>query len=216
MKILTVAEMRAAESAADSAGHSYAEMMERAGRGAAETLLARLEDPGAHKIVVLAGSGNNGGDGLVCAHYLSNAGAAVAVYLTRQPDEADPKIQRLRHKAMLVADADRDGDRRVLTRLLGSATVVVDALVGTGARMPLGGRPAAVLDALRERLAADGERPYVLAIDCPSGLDCDSGACDARLTSADLTVTFAAPKRGFIGFPANDRLGEWVVVDIGL
>ncbi|MBL8093626.1 MAG: NAD(P)H-hydrate dehydratase [Anaerolineales bacterium] len=216
MKILTVAEMRAAESAADSAGNGYAEMMERAGRGAAEALLARLEDPGAHKIVVLAGSGNNGGDGLVCAHYLSNAGASVAVYLTRQPDEADPKVQRLRTKAMLVADAERDGDGRVLARLLGSATVVVDALVGTGARLPLAGGPAAVLDAMQEQLAVGGERPFVMAIDCPSGLECDNGACDARLTPADLTVTFAAPKRGFFGFPANDRLGELVVVDIGL
>lgn len=216
MKILTVVEMRAAEARADAAGLSFAEMMERAGRGAAETLLARLDEGVSRPVVVLTGSGNNGGDGLVCAHYLSNAGARVAVYAIRSVDAGDVKVQRLKDKGLLVADAEHDPDGRVLRRLLAQAGVVVDALVGTGARLPLSGGPANVLTALRERLAEAGERPLVLAIDCPSGLNCDTGECDPLMVPADLTVTFGAYKRGFFAFPANDRLGDLSVVDIGL
>lgn len=216
MNILTVAEMREAEARADAAGHSYAAMMEQAGRGAAEAWLARCDDPTGQAILILAGGGNNGGDGLVCAHYLSNAGASVAVYATRAPDATDPKVKRLRDKGLLIADAEQDPDRRVLKRLLAQAGVVVDALVGTGARLPLAGTPASLLAALAARVAVSATRPYVLAIDCPSGLECDTGHCDPALVPADLTVTFAAPKRGFYAFPAREHLGDVVVVDIGL
>lgn len=216
MKILTVAEMKAAEARADAAGHSYGDMMERAGRGAAEVLLARLEDVVDRPVVILAGSGNNGGDGLVCAHYLANAGVSVAVYATRAPNPDDPKVRRLKDRGLLIADLEHDGDLRVLRRLLGQAGVVVDALVGTGARLPLGGSPARVLAALNERMASSSGHPAIVAVDCPSGVDCDTGACDPALVSADLTVTFGAYKRGLLAFPANDRLGDLVVTDIGL
>lgn len=216
MKILTVAEMKAAEARADAAGHSYADMMERAGRGAAEVLLARFEDAVERPVVILAGSGNNGGDGLVCAHYLANAGVSVAVYATRVPDPDDPKVRRLKERGLLVADLEHDADLRVLRRLLGQAGVVVDSLVGTGARLPLSGSPARVLQTLREFLDTVGRRPVVLAVDCPSGVDCDTGACDSLLVPADVTVTFGAFKRGLMAFPANDRLGDLVVTDIGL
>ncbi len=216
MKILTVAEMKAAEARADAAGHSYSDMMERAGRGAAETLLARFEDAVDRPVVILAGSGNNGGDGLVCAHYLANAGVSVAVYATRPPDPDDTKVRRLKERGLLVADMEHDADLRVLRRLLAQAGVVVDSLVGTGARLPLGGAPARVLSALNEQLASTTGRRAIVAVDCPSGVDCDTGACDPSLVPADVTVTFGAYKRGLLAFPANDRLGDLVVADIGL
>jgi NAD(P)H-hydrate epimerase len=190
-RVFTVAEMRALEAAADRAGVSYALMMENAGRAVAEALLAHLDDLAAHKFLVVCGSGNNGGDGLVAAHYLSNAGARVTVYCVRSPDEADPKVQRLRAKSILLADAQNDQRSRVLHNLLLSATVVVDAIFGTGARFPLGGASA---DLLREVQAAPDlrrPRPFVVAVDCPSGLDCDTGALDPLTIPADLTVTLA-------------------------
>jgi len=215
-RIVTVEQMRAAEAAADAAGHSYAAMMEVAGRGTAETILAQLEEPDRHNVVILAGSGNNGGDGLVCAHYLRNAGMAVAVYLTRTPTADDFNVRRLKERALLVADADQDPEGAVLRRLLDSATVIVDAIVGTGARLPLGEVPARVLGALRGRLEGAGPRPLVVAVDCPSGLNCDTGACDVLMPHADLTVTFGALKRGCLAFPAKMALGETKVLDIGL
>ena len=214
-RVYTVAEMKALEAAADRAGVSYATLMENAGRAVAEALLARLEDPGAHKCLVLCGSGNNGGDGLVAAHYLSNAGLRVTVYCARPPDDADPKVQRLRAKGLLLADSQNDQRGRVLTHLLQSATVVVDALFGTGARFPLGGASAEVLREAGLAVRARQPRPFVVAVDCPSGLDCDTGALDPLAMPADLTVTFAGLKRGQCAFPGADALGELVVADIG-
>lgn len=215
-KIVTIAEMRAIEAAADRAGVTFAAMMENAGRAVAEAILARLDDLTAHKILVLCGSGNNGGDGLVAAHYLSNAGARVTVYTARAPDEADPKVRRLREKSVFLADADNDQRGRVLHNLLSSATVVVDAVFGTGARFPLGGASAELLKEAGSALRARVPRPFVAAVDCPSGLNCDTGALDPLSFPADLTVTFAAAKRGHFTFPAADALGELVIADIGL
>jgi NAD(P)H-hydrate epimerase len=216
MRLYTASEMRALEAEADAQGLPYAEMMENAGRGVAEVVLGRLEDPSGHKVVVLAGAGNNGGDGLVAAHYLANAGLAVTVYLTRPADEADPKVKRLRAHMLLIADAVNDQRGRVLNNLLQSSTVIVDALVGTGARLPLGGVPAEILHALTRVLDQRHTRPVVVAVDCPSGLDCDTGSVDPAAVPADLTVTFAGPKRGHLAFPGAEVVGDLVTVDIGI
>ncbi|MCS6909517.1 MAG: NAD(P)H-hydrate dehydratase [Anaerolineales bacterium] len=216
-KIVTVAEMKALDAAADRAGVTFAQLMDNAGRAVAEAVLARLgDDLERHKIVALCGKGNNGGDGLVAAHYLSNAGARVAVYLVQAPDESDFKIKRLREKSVFVVDAENDQRWRVLRNLLGGATVVIDAVFGTGVRFPLTGPSADLLRqaglALRER----EPRPFVVAVDCPSGLDCDTGALDPLALPADLTVTFAAAKRGHFAFPGVEARGELLVADIGI
>ncbi len=216
MRLYTASEMRALEAEAAAQGLPYAEMMENAGRGVAEVVLGRLEDLSGHKVVVLAGAGNNGGDGLVTAHYLANAGLAVTVYLTRPADETDPKVQRLRAHSLLIADAVNDQHGRVLNNLLQSGTLIIDALVGTGARLPLGGVPAEILHALQRALNRRQPRPLVIAVDCPSGLDCDTGSVDPAAVPADLTVTFAGPKRGHFAFPGAEVVGDLVTVDIGI
>src|SRR5687767_6103445 len=99
-KIVTVAETKAIEAAADRAGVSYAMLMDAAGNAVAENILARISQPAEHKVVVLVGTGNNGGDGLVAAHRLAEAGASVSVYALRPPDESDLKVQRLRAKGL--------------------------------------------------------------------------------------------------------------------
>ena len=88
MRILTVEEMRRVEAAADEAGHSYSEMMERAGRGVAEGITTQQPVKG-KRILVLVGPGNNGGDGLVAARYLAEAGAEVACYLLKPRADGD-------------------------------------------------------------------------------------------------------------------------------
>lgn len=221
-KLLTLSEIQALERAADAAGVSYTQLMENAGRAVAEVVLARLgNDLDAHKIVVLCGKGNNGGDGLVAAHYLSNAGARVTVYYTQLPDETDVKIKRLREKSVFLVNAAQDSAAnhqrwRALNNLLNSATVVIDAVFGTGARWPLGGPGAELLKEAGSIITACSPRPFVVAVDCPSGLNCDTGALDAVALPADLTVTFAAAKRGHFAFPGADALGELLIVDIGI
>ena len=217
IKIVTVAEMKSIESAGDQAGLSYAMMMDSAGQAVAEQILARVTDPAAQKVVVLCGAGNNGGDGLVAANRLAEAGAYVAIYALKPLDEADAKVQRLRARGLLIVDAENDQRWRVLKNLLGGVTVLVDAVFGTGARLPIAGRPADLFKQVTRLLAERaGHPPLRVAIDCPSGLNCDTGALDSNVLAADVTVTFAAAKRGQFSFPGADAVGELVVADIGL
>jgi len=217
IKIVTIAEMKAIEAAADQAGLSFAMMMDSAGQAVAEHILARAGTLSEDKVVVLCGSGNNGGDGLVAANRLAEAGAAVSIYALKPLDESDAKVQRLREKGLLVVDAENDQRWRVLKNLMGGVTILVYAVFGTGARLPITGRPADLLKQVKKLLEErTGTHPLRVAVDCPSGLDCDSGALDPNALPADLTVTFAAAKRGHFAFPGAEAVGELVVAGIGI
>lgn len=216
-KVVTVAQMQAIESAADRAGVTFAMLMESAGQAVAEAVLNQLADPAQEKVVVLCGKGNNGGDGLVAAHYLAEAGANVAVYAAHPLDENDSKVQRLRAKSLLIADAENDQRWRVLKNLLGGGTVLIDAVFGTGVRLPLTGPSAELLRQAAKFLEDRAEDwPLRVAVDCPSGLNCDTGELDPLALPADLTITFAAAKRGQFTFPAADKIGALAIADIGL
>jgi len=234
MRILTVEEMRRLEAAADEAGHSYDEMMERAGRGVAEAVMARLSISD-RRVLVLVGPGNNGGDGLVAARYLSEAGANVACYLLKRRDEEDANFAAVRERELFVADATSDQSWRVLHQLVTSADVVIDALLGTGVHLPLEGTVAVMLERVSQGLKTGrSERaaarrvvglndpveptgvPLVVAVDGPSGLDYDHGTIDPQALAADLTVTFAYPKWGHFTFPGAGACGDLVVADIGI
>jgi NAD(P)H-hydrate epimerase len=240
VKLFSVAEMVAAEKAADAAGVSYAEMMERAGRAVAEAIVERR--PVAGRIVtVLVGPGNNGGDGLVAGFYLAQAGADVTFYLTKARDPAaDLNLARVQEHSLPVLLAEHDQRYRVLRTRLNITDIVVDALLGTGVTRPIGGDLARLLSqveaglAERRQIVAAQSRPkrvnvarvsagapaaalpFVVAVDCPSGMNSDSGELDALALAADLTVTFAGPKRGHVLFPAAAAVGELVVADIGI
>src|SRR5689334_14869594 len=97
-KIVTIAQMKAIEAAADRAGISYAMIMDAAGQAVAENILSRVGEAAEHKAVVLVGGGNNGGDGLVAANRLAEAGMTVAVYGLKPADDSDIKVQRLRER----------------------------------------------------------------------------------------------------------------------
>lgn len=234
MKVVTVAQMRAIEAASDAAGHTYAEMMERAGRAVAQALMAR-RDVQKQRILVLVGPGNNGGDGLVAARYLAQAGAEVACYLIRPRDpQSDENFRRLQELRVFCTNADADPDARRLRQLASGADIIIDALLGTGATPPLKGPIAQTLrvvgEVLQERTAprpmerlrvggipepTPTARPIVVAVDGPTGLDFDTGALDEAALPADLTVTFAYPKGGHFRFPGAAALGELLVADIG-
>ena len=214
-KLVTVAEMAALEKAADAAGHSYATMMEMAGRGVAECILLRYPNPGL--VTVLVGPGNNGGDGLVCARYLREAGVPVRVYLWRRSTAVDQDYQQHYAKAVALGvpavHVDADPDFATLRTWLAETALVVDALLGTGANRPITGQLAALLGQLRE--AQQRQRFPLMAVDCVSGLHCDTGAVDPAAVAATVTVTFAYAKWGHYQFPGAELSGELVVVAIG-
>lgn len=234
MKVVTVEEMRRIEAQSDSAGHSYAAMMEQAGRSVAEAITARrnVEE---NRILVLVGPGNNGGDGLVAARYLYEAGAHVCCYLLRPRDPADDENFRLvQEQGIDVVTAVDDEGLHELRRLAREADVVMDALLGTGTRLPLRGTLAEMLELVGEEAKSRGkrpsgelvspavppaatemDRPLIVGVDGPTGLDYSTGALDEVALQADLTVTFAYPKVGHFRFPGARTLGELVVADIG-
>ena len=215
-KIVTVEEMKAIEKAADAAGLTYDQMMENAGLAVAEAIRRRQPAISGKRVVVLVGTGNNGGDGLVAVDHLAEAGAQVAAYLVKPRDDTDPHLARVKSRGALIAVAADDQRARVLHNVLGSADIVVDAVLGTGVKLPLEGPAKGVLGTAKKAIAARGQRPYIVAVDCPSGLDCDTGDLAEETIFADLTVTLAAAKRGHFRMPGAAAIGELSVADIGI
>ncbi|MGA9532995.1 MAG: NAD(P)H-hydrate dehydratase [Anaerolineales bacterium] len=216
VKVVTVAEMQDVEKAADAKGLNYDEMMANAGRSVAQSLLERTGPIEGKRVLLLVGSGNNGGDVLVAGWHLLQAGAEVTVYLAKERPKKDPLLERLREQEVLIAEADQDQRWRVLRNAVGAADVLVDGVFGTGLTPPLRGTAQEVLKETKRALDRRDRRPFVLAVDCPSGLDCDSGQVADETLAADATVTLAAVKVGLLRFPGAAYVGEIVVGDIGL
>lgn len=238
MKIVTVEEMRAMERAADESGLTYEQMMENAGRSVADAILERWPDP--RQVIVLCGPGNNGGDALVTARYLAQQGWPVRAYAVKRSAEGDVQRERAVSAGVSVADESADDGHETLIAWLREADLIIDGLLGTGARPPLRSPIQDVLALTREivesRRAERGieasprlapvmampgpvkaaPRPAVVAVDCPSGMDCDTGELPDEALSADVTVTFACPKRGHFLFPGAGATGELLVADIGI
>ncbi|MBX3001259.1 MAG: NAD(P)H-hydrate dehydratase [Caldilineaceae bacterium] len=223
LKIVSVEEMQRLEAQSDAAGLSYAEMMENAGEAVADAIAGEVPFAEETNVLVLAGPGNNGGDGLVCARYLHEMGYPVRVYLWKR--RTDPEHDYEDHFAKLVALSvsnaryEDDTDLDQLDQWLTDAAVVVDALLGTGANRAIDGELAEILDrvaAVRQE-SEDNEDAFTLvAVDTPSGLNCDTGEVDAHTVPADMTVTFSYAKQGHFRFPGADILGQLIVADIGI
>ena len=231
MRILSVSEMRALESTADMAGHSYDQMMELAGQGVARAILERT--PVKHRrILVLVGPGNNGGDGLVAARCLSDAGANVTAYLSRPRDpEEDAVFRKAQNHGVAIQTAKADAGHEALRQLVYQSHILIDALLGTGATPPLRGVIAKMIQAVHESLAQTrnaplipvnttlppkAPRPFIVAVDGPSGMDFDTGEHDPATLRAHLTVTFATPKWGHVRLPGAAAVGDLIVADIGI
>ncbi|XXF75256.1 NAD(P)H-hydrate dehydratase [Myxococcaceae bacterium GXIMD 01537] len=208
-RALTAAQMREAELAAETRhGMPSGLLMENAGRALAE--VARSEAAPGGRFAVVCGPGNNGGDGLVCARFLREAGARVAVALVG--DEAKLAPEARRNLTALQAFGVFPVGLDALPEL-GLGDVAVDALFGTGlSRAPAGPFADAVGRLTRWREA--GAR--VVAADVPSGLQSDTGEAFEPCVTADVTVTFGFFKRGQVLEPGASRCGEVRRVDIGL
>lgn len=239
IKVFTVEQMVAAERAADAAGTSYEEMMENAGRAVALAITERyaVED---REVLILVGPGNNGGDGLVAGRYLADRGAQVSFYLFKERDPAqDKNFAAVQEMDLFHVNASFDQRYRVLRLRLRGMDILIDALLGTGVSRPIEGELAKMMrqvqTGLEERRTMTVEEyvpsltvttnldtddrwqdPVVVAVDCPSGLNTNTGELDPLAIPADLTVTFAGPKRGHFIFPGAAAVGELIIADIGI
>jgi NAD(P)H-hydrate epimerase len=190
-------------------GMSGLVLMENAGRGCVD-LLCQLGCRG--PVAIVCGKGNNGGDGFVIARHL-----AVKVLLLASPAElegdAAANLRILQHCYVPIVDlsvaASGAFNPRRLTTELADAEWIVDALLGTGAR----GVPRPPLDTVIRVLSRHSANK--LAVDLPSGLDCDTGEPADPTVRADHTATFVAPKLGFANPLAAEFMGQLHVLDIG-
>lgn len=214
MKIVTAQEMRSLEQASVAAGTPLDDLMENAGRAVA-TEVARLLGTGRHNVLVLTGPGNNGGDGLVAARCLYDAGEQVSVYLCGSRPADDAKLALVKKRGINCLKAEDDKGLEKLARLAASANVVIDAVFGTGNNRPLGGVFEQVLKTVAK---VKGRRPEmdILAIDLPSGLNADTGVADDACLFTDYTVTLGLPKIGLYSPIGVEMAGKVIVADIGL
>lgn len=215
IKYVSVAEMVAIEKEADASGLSYALMMENAGRGLAEEVHAAYNHLDKRSVLGLVGSGNNGGDTLVALAMMAGWGWRVDAYIVRPRPDKDPLVENFRQVGGGVYQAESDTDFRQLSDLLLSHSVVMDGVLGTGVRLPLSKEVSTVLEAAGSILLGHRET-RVVAVDCPSGVDCDSGEAAAECLPAELTISMAAAKQGLLKFPAYNLVGELRFVGIGL
>ncbi|MBI5653386.1 MAG: NAD(P)H-hydrate dehydratase [Chloroflexi bacterium] len=233
MKLVTANQMRALEQRADQNGNTYALMMERAGKAVADAIAERVA-PSDARVLVLIGPGNNGGDGLVCARHLRDAGARVALYIwKRAENSADENWQMCRARNLIETRAENDRDFAALKKLVAESNVIVDALLGTGVARPIDGLVKDLLVAINNQLtnhpthqlsnlspllprSPSPPRRLIVAVDLPTGLNPDTGARDPATLNADLTITFAFPKIGQVIFPGANAVGELIIADIGI
>jgi NAD(P)H-hydrate epimerase len=218
MKLVTVEQMRAIEQEADANGLTYAQMMENAGRGVAKAIMDMmyLQQGETPEALALVGPGNNGGDALVALAHLAANGWRTRAYLIKRKATKDPLVARVKEAEGEIILAEKDAGYESLNAFIGTASVVIDGILGTGFKLPLKKDVAETLTAVNTTLAALEWPPYVVAVDCPSGVDCDSGEAAPEALAASQTVSMAAVKQGLLKFPAYDLAGELTVADIGL
>jgi NAD(P)H-hydrate epimerase len=199
--ILTAAAMRAAEAAHFAAGADSYAVMTRAAGEVARVAAQRLA-PGA-RVLVLAGPGNNGGDGHVAARLLAGRGFAVEVQRLGAPTTPDARRAAAEWTPALAGAGGGAADPA-------GFDLIVDALFGIGLTRALTGEAAALVE------AANASGVPILAVDIASGVDADSGAVPGPAIRATETVTFHAVKPGHLLLPGRAHTGRLTVVDIGL
>ena len=215
--VMTRDEVRAFDAwAIDTLGIPGVVLMENAGRSCAELIREKLKDTARRKVRIFCGTGNNGGDGYVIARHLINDGFDVAVVVCSDPGKikGDARtnldiLERMGRPIERLDPADADLPEQVRSLTTGAA-LIVDGLFGTGLRGQLSGEYKRLIEAVNACGCP------ILAVDIPSGLDCDSGEPLGAAIEAAWTVTFVAVKKGFASARAARYTGEIFVASIGI
>jgi hydroxyethylthiazole kinase-like uncharacterized protein yjeF len=203
MKLYTAGEMSRADKWAQKLGIPGGVLMERAG---AEMARIALEGYAPQRALVVAGGGNNGGDGFVVARELHRAGVEVVVLATKDEYTGDPgtNFEILRNLGVRFVDSEE------LEAELSQSDLIVDALLGTGFSGDVREKEARLIESMNESLIP------ILAVDVPSGVDGSTGEVHGAAVRADVTVCAHAAKVGCVISPGRERAGEVVAVDIGI
>lgn len=185
------------------------QMMENAGRHLAH--LARVRflggDPEGHRVLVLAGTGGNGGGGLGCARRLHNWGAQVEVWLSAEPSRM---AEAPRHQLSILERMNVPFRVATAVSALPGADLIIDALIGYSLQGPPKGGAAQLI-----RAASEHDAP-ILSLDLPSGVEATAGTVHSPAIRASATLTLALPKEGLRAPEARPYVGELYLCDIGV
>ena len=191
-------------------GVGAVQLMENAGRAVASVAREMVGVRG-KTITILCGKGNNGGDGLVAARWLSNWGAQVNIILASHPDELNPLTKNHYGTATSMHQNRMTAvDNLQWEMALKQSHLLIDGLIGYGLEGDPSGQYAELIN------LANNSKKKILSIDCPSGLDCDTGEPKKPCIKANVTLTLALPKRGFFLGDAKNYTGKLSVADIGI
>ena len=215
--VMTRDEVRAFDAwAINTLGIPGVVLMENAGRSCAELIEDKLKDTAKPKVCIFCGTGNNGGDGYVIARHLINRGVQVVVVVCgdRNKIKGDAKtnldiLEQMGESVELLNLFDQDVVGQV-EHLSTGAGIIVDSLFGTGLRGQLSDEYKRLIESI------NACNSPILAVDIPSGLDCNSGESLGEVIRAAWTVTFVAIKKGFVATKATQYTGEIFVASIGI
>ncbi len=195
-------------------------LMENAGAAAARLILSLIDDIASCRVCVVAGVGNNAGDGFVVARHLSNVNVPVEVILCgdrkRYKGDAEANLRIIEHMALPIICLEPgapEAAAAVIRSHAAAADIIVDAMLGTGA---VGAPREPIRSAIEVINDLQKIQKTVVALDIPSGLDCDTGQPIDAAVRADHTVTFAAMKKGFQSPEAGKYTGDVTVASIGI
>lgn len=205
MHVVDVEEMKRIERIAEEMGVSREEMMENAGKSVA--FYVNKLFPLSRKILVVAGKGNNGGDGLVAARYLKAAGKDVKIVLSDLPSKETLSWKQLKRLKGIDVQVFNKKDFK---KLLKDADLVIDALIGYGLKGNPKGKIAEIIKEINK-----SKKP-VISVDVPSGLNANTGIPGNPCIKADTTVTLGFMKSGLLSSRAKKIAGKIYVGDIGL
>ena len=209
-KVLNREQIRELERRAAAEGTGYAALMENAGRAAARVLIKKQEISG-KRIAFVCGKGNNGGDGFVAARYLAERGAKATVILAEGLPTADPARQAFAALRDTTVRICLYGEEPAFaSQVLVSSDAIFDAAYGVGFHGALSEQVAAIFQTVNQ------SRAYTIAMDLPSGVDCDTGAAAPGAVQADCTVTFSTLKPCHLLYPAKERCGEVIIAPVGI
>jgi NAD(P)H-hydrate epimerase len=214
--VLSRDEVRAFDSRAiNTLGIPGVVLMENAGRSCAELVKEKLAGIAKPKVCIFCGTGNNGGDGYVIARHLLNDGFAVVVVICGQRSkikgDARTNLDILEKLEQPIEQLGLNGDTaKQLKTFTADADMIVDAIFGTGLSGELNNEYRRLIEAI------NAVGLPVLAVDIPSGLDCDTGGPLGVAVKASWTVTFAAVKKGFTNQKVREYTGEIFIASIGV
>jgi len=211
VQTITVDKMRQVEEKAHRMGILRVFMMENAGNGVADYIFNKFKKLSRKKVVVVAGTGNNGGDAFVAARHLAYHGAKVTVILLGSPKDLKTEEARINWSILEQMNSvdlifAKELSKEIV-RILNSCDITIDGIFGTGIKGTISEPHSSAIDAINRSKA------YKVAVDVPSGLDPDTGKIHDKCVKADATITFHRMKKGL---PQKSVCGKIIVEPIGI